>query len=299
MIYKPQLETFLKVADAGSFSKAAANSFITPAAIIKQINLLEEDLNLQLFQRTHRGLILTPAGKSFYQDAKYLLQYAKDSIKRAQNASYETHNVIRIASSPMTPPRILQDLWAKIHLHCPDINFQLVPFENNPENAREILSNLGKNIDIVVGLFNEDIRDEYHNLRLELTKKTLCCAVPLNHKLASNNCLCIEDLYNQTILMPGRNRYQYIDILRDFFEAQHPQIRISDFLMFTTDVFNQCAQSNQLMIAIEDWADVHPLVKIIPVEWNFYSPFGLIYSKTPSDTVNRFINAVRTVIYET
>lgn len=55
-MYNPQLDTFLRVADAGSFNKAAEESYITPAAVIKQINLLETRLNVQLFERTHRGL---------------------------------------------------------------------------------------------------------------------------------------------------------------------------------------------------------------------------------------------------
>lgn len=85
-MYNPQLETFLRVADAGSFNKAAAESFITPTAVIKQINLLEETLGVPLFQRTHRGLLLTEAGKSMYQDAKYIIQYCRDSVARAKNA---------------------------------------------------------------------------------------------------------------------------------------------------------------------------------------------------------------------
>ena len=70
-MYNPQLDTFIKVADAGSFNKAAEDSFITPTAVIKQINLLERSLDVKLFERTHRGLKLTKAGQSLYQDAKY------------------------------------------------------------------------------------------------------------------------------------------------------------------------------------------------------------------------------------
>ena len=54
-MYNPQLETFLCVAECGSFNKAAEKLFISPPAVIKQINLLEENLDLQLFVRTHRG----------------------------------------------------------------------------------------------------------------------------------------------------------------------------------------------------------------------------------------------------
>ena len=47
------------------------------------------------------------------------------------------------------------ELWPQIHALCPEIKFQLVPFENTPENAREILKNLGQNIDVVAGIFDE------------------------------------------------------------------------------------------------------------------------------------------------
>ena len=67
-MYNPQLETFLCVAECKSFNKAAQMLYISPPAVIKQINLLEDKLGLQLFVRTHRGLELTDAGKSLAQD---------------------------------------------------------------------------------------------------------------------------------------------------------------------------------------------------------------------------------------
>ena len=79
-LYNPQLETFIVVADQGSFNKAADALYITPPAVTKQINILEKELGLQLFIRTHRGLVLTEAGKSLYKDAKYVIQYCKDSV---------------------------------------------------------------------------------------------------------------------------------------------------------------------------------------------------------------------------
>ena len=120
-MYNPQLETFLRVADAGSFNKAAEESFITPTAVIKQINLLENSLDVKLFERTHRGLILTKAGQSLYQDTNYIIQYCRDSVTRAKNAMREDTNMIRIGSSPMTPAQLLMQIWPKIQAHCPDI----------------------------------------------------------------------------------------------------------------------------------------------------------------------------------
>ena len=74
-MYNPQLETFLCVAESGSFNKAAEKLYISPPAVIKQINLLEESLGLQLFVRSHRGLQMTKAGQSLLQDARYIIQY--------------------------------------------------------------------------------------------------------------------------------------------------------------------------------------------------------------------------------
>lgn len=155
MMYNPQLETFLRVADCGSFNKAAEELYISPPAVIKQINLLESSLNLQLFIRTHRGLQLTEAGKSMYHDAKYVIQYCQESVGRAKNAMLKEDSVIRIGTSPMTPGHFLMNLWGEIHEICPDIKLQLVPFENTPENAREILRNLGTHIDLVCGAFDD------------------------------------------------------------------------------------------------------------------------------------------------
>ena len=104
LLYNPQLQTFLCVAEAGSFNKAAERLYISPPAVIKQINLLEEKLDVQLFVRTHRGLELTKAGQSLYQDAKYIIQYCKDSVTRAKNVMQESADVIRIGTSPMMKP---------------------------------------------------------------------------------------------------------------------------------------------------------------------------------------------------
>ncbi len=85
-MYNRHLETFISVADLGSFSKVAEALYISSTAVIKQINLLEQELGFTLFERTHRGIELTKAGRSVYGDAKYLIRYSKDSIARVKNA---------------------------------------------------------------------------------------------------------------------------------------------------------------------------------------------------------------------
>ena len=293
MMYNPQLETFLRVADAGSFNKAAEESFITPTAVIKQINLLEASLDVQLFERTHRGIILTKAGKSLYQDAKYVIQYCKEAVIRAQNAMQENTDVIRIGTSPMTPVQFLMQLWPKIQENCPGMKFQIVPFENTPENARNILGNLGQNIDVVGGIFDETMLRLRGCAGLELFYTPLCCAVSVYHPLAEKNILRMEDLYGQNLMLMRRNWSMYVDRLRDDIWQNHPQINIIDFDFYDVNVFNRCENGNDILMAVSVWENVHPLLKIIPVEWKHSIPYGLLHSQQPSDTVKRFLEAAK------
>lgn len=296
-MYNPQLETFLKVADAGSFNKAAELSYITPTAVIKQINLLEANLGVKLFERTHRGLALTKAGTSLYKDAKYVIQYCRDSVIRAKNAMQEDENVIRIGTSPMTPAQILVELWPKIHEICPEIKFQLVPFENTPENAREILKNLGQNIDVVAGIFDDTMLNLRQCGGFEISREPLCCAVSIHHPLASKNKLSIQDLYGENLMLMRRNWSRYVDLLRDDMWQNHEQIHLVDFDFYSVDVFNRCENSNDVLVAVQAWDNVHPLLKVIPVEWEHSIPYGLLHSKTLSETVARFLGAIQTVLH--
>lgn len=292
-MYNPQLETFIRVADAGSFNKAAEEAFITPTAVIKQINLLEDSLDVKLFERTHRGLTLTKAGRSLYQDAKYIIQYCRDSVIRAKNAMQEDTNVIRIGSSPMTPAQLLMQLWPRIQRQCPDMKFQIIPFENTPENAREILANLGRNIDVVGGIFDETMLDLRHCAGLELSREPFCCAVSIHHKLAAKDRLTVQDLYGENLMLMKRNWSRYVDDLRDDIWQNHSQIHIVDFEFYSMDVFNRCENGNNVLLAIPGWANVHPLLKVIPVEWEYSIPYGLLHAPEPSETVKRFLAAAQ------
>ena len=295
-MYNPQLDTFLHVADAGSFNKAAEESYITPTAVIKQINLLEASLGVKLFERTHRGLILTKAGKSLYQDTKYVIQYCRDSVTRAKNAMQEDTKVIRIGSSPMTPAQLLMQLWPKIQTHCPDMKFQIIPIENTPENAREILGNLGKNIDVVGGIFDETMLELRRCAGLELSREPFCCAVSIHHRLAEKDRLKPEDLYGENLMLMRRDWSHYVDRLRDDIWQNHSRIHIVDFDFYSMEAFNRCENSNDVLLAIPGWASVHPLLKVIPVDWEHSIPFGLLHAPQPSGIVKQFLEAVKAAV---
>lgn len=268
-MYNKHLETFIGVADSGSFSRAAEELYISPTAVIKQINLLEQELDLQLFERTHRGISLTSAGRSVYGDAKYLIQYSKDSLTRANNAMQSEDKIIKIGSSLMTPSQFILELWPKVKEQCPNIKFQIVPFENTPENAREILKNLGTNIDIVAGWFDEGFLNAYGCDVLKLNNEPISCALSVNHRLAFCEKIKITDLYDENVMLIKRGWNKHTDAVRDELWSEHPQINIIDVPFFNVDVFNQCESSNDILIGMSQWENVHPLLKIVPIEWDY------------------------------
>ena len=294
-MYNPQLDTFLRVDDAGSFNRAAEECYITPTAVIKQINLLEGELGVRLFDRSHRGLTLTPAGRSLYRDTKYIIQYCRDSVTRAKNAMQAETSVVRIGSSPMTPAQLLMRLWSRVNELCPDIKFQIVPFENTPENAREILGNLGKNIDVVGGIFDETMLGLYGCDGLELSREPFCCAVSVHHRLAAKDLLRVSDLYGENLLLMRRGWSRYVDRLRDDLWKNHSRVNIVDFDFYSLNIFNRCENSNDVLLAIPGWESVHPLLKVISVDWDHNIPYGLLHSPSPSPTVRRFLDAAKNV----
>ncbi len=292
-MYNPQLETFIRVVAAGSFNKAAGLTYISPTAVIKQINLLEDSIGLKLFVRTHRGLILTEAGKSLYRDAKYIIQYSNNSITRAKNAMQETENVIRIGTSPTTPAQLLMSMWCRVTEKCPDIKFKIIPFDNTPENAKEILGSLGKNIDILGGIFDDSLLSFRQCAGLELKREPLCCAVSLHHPLARKEILEIEDLYGEQLMMMHRGWSHYCDKLRDDLVVNHPQVQIVDFDFYDMNAFNRCENGNYVLLSIAGWETIHPLIKIIPVKWDHSIPYGILHSPQPTPLVQRVLEAVK------
>lgn len=69
-----QLRYFVRVAEMGSFSKAAIELDVAQPALSRQVRLLETDLRVTLLQRTGRGVLLTEAGKRLYDHAIGILQ---------------------------------------------------------------------------------------------------------------------------------------------------------------------------------------------------------------------------------
>lgn len=106
----------------------------------------------------------------------------------------------------------------------------------------------------------------------------------------------MQDLYGENLLLMHRGWSHYIDLLRDDLWTNHYNIHIVDFDFYSLEIFNRCENSNDILIAIENWKTVHPLLKILPVDWNYTISFGILHASEPSKTVQRFLQAIPAVM---
>lgn len=293
-MFDGRLETFIKVAECGSFTKAADDLYITPTAVMKQINALEKELEVTLFDRSNHGLRITKAGEAFLQDARYILEYITRAEQKAREIQEgETRRSIRIGTSVMTPAKFILDVWSQIQSRMPTLKIELIPFENNPVNSVEILRNLGQHIDVVAGLYDDNFLQERRCLAAHMYDKRILLAVPVSHALSAESLITPEKLKNRKVLFIRRGWNIYVDDLRDKLEASG--VRTEDFEMFNISAYNRAVTENKPIITVEGWEDVHPLLKLIPVDWEDSIPFGVFYSPTPTKLVKRFVDLLGSI----
>lgn len=132
--------------------------FISATAVMKQINQMEAKLDMQLFERTPKGLLLTPAGKSYYRDAKFMIRYAQEAKTRAEKAMKNAEVEIRVGVSALAPTGLLMELWPHIQHLMPSMKLKVVHFENTEENVKDILANLGTGIDVILTMHDDGIK---------------------------------------------------------------------------------------------------------------------------------------------
>lgn len=293
-MFDGRLETFIKVAEVGSFTKAADDLYITPTAVMKQINALEKELSVSLFGRTNHGLRLTKAGESFLQDARYLLEYLARAVQKVREIDEgERRKSIRIGTSVMTPANFILDIWSQIRSRMPSLKIELIPFDNNPVNAVEILRNLGQHIDVVAGLYDDNFLKERHCLAAHMYDKKILLAVPVAHALNAETFITFDKLKTRKVLFIRRGWNQYIDDLRDKLEAKG--VKTEDFEMFNISAYNRAVTENTPIITVEGWEDVHPLLRLIPADWEDTIPFGVFYSPTPTKLVKKFVDILSSI----
>ena len=119
------LETFCRVADLKSFSKAADNLFLTQPTISGHILSLEHSLSLRLFDRTGREVRLTKAGEVFLQYASKILSSRKDLLNALSEFSQGIRGELSLGASTIPGEYLLPKLMGNFKKEHPHFTLSL------------------------------------------------------------------------------------------------------------------------------------------------------------------------------
>lgn len=120
-----QLALFLDVLACGSFSAAARRQQLTPSAVARRIDALEQSLGSPLFQRSTHAVRATPAGLAFAERARRILDELRLARAEAVSLSEAPEGLIRIDAPAPFGRRHLAPAIAEFLVAWPGLDVQL------------------------------------------------------------------------------------------------------------------------------------------------------------------------------
>ncbi|MFA3113213.1 LysR family transcriptional regulator [Acinetobacter pittii] len=209
MLTLKQFQYFIKIVEEGSFTAASEKLFIAQSALSRQMKLLEEEIDFQLFDRTDKKVKLTAAGEVFYKKVKDNMHYLNEIIGVSKNIAEGKNRQIKIAhsSSIIMDDRKIQIL-KEISL-TQQINFEI----NTLSSEHQILALLNGEIDI--GLIRPPVLHSLEEITtLKLYEQPLFAAVYIDHpKFKETQSIQIKDLKDEYFVStphPKRGGLSYL-----------------------------------------------------------------------------------------
>jgi DNA-binding transcriptional LysR family regulator len=189
-----QLQSFVALADTGSFTEAAYAIDLTQSAVSHALSALESELGVTLLERNRKGVVaLTSVGQKIIPHVRTLLAQVEAIEQAAKAAHGETSGKLRLGSMlSIISPRVLARVLTRFRASYPDI--EVVLFEGT---MREVSEWIEKSIvDIGFVLFPAQ--------GIEVTPITtdeLCVLVPLGHRLHTKAAVTPGDLQEEGWIM--------------------------------------------------------------------------------------------------
>lgn len=195
------LRSFGTVAQTGSVTAAAEKMFISPQALLQQINLLEREVDTELFIRSRAGMELTLAGREFLAGANTIMEIYDRTLTRCRLAS-QAENTIRIPMmSSIVLPQFMEEVCARFRRSGVS-KFKTQFIHEDFGRWMEGLQNLKYDVIehfAIDGLCPKDIYFE------PLSHVKSWCVMADFHPLAKKTVLFPEDLDGARLLIPRVN----------------------------------------------------------------------------------------------
>ena len=120
------VRTFIAVAEAGTVSAAAENLRITQPALSRQLQALQDDVGLRLFEHVNHRLVLTSNGEEFLRHCRALVAQADAVLASAQSLGGGKTGVLRVGGAPQTIARFFPSFLERYSRSHPNIRIDLI-----------------------------------------------------------------------------------------------------------------------------------------------------------------------------
>ena len=224
-----QLNSFVKIVEMQSFSKAAEALGYTQAAVTIQIRQLEQEFNTRFFDRVGRHVVLTPPGREFLSYANEILRKVSDVHVALGNPQLQTH-ALRIGSLESLLTYRLPDVIRHFYEHSPEISFEI-----KTGSPKELSDMLEHNLVDLVYFLDRRVYDSNWIKILEEPEPIIFVASP-EMEIANQHSVHLSDLCTLPFFLTEKNsNYRYAleqDLaaermsIRPFFETGNTEILI-------------------------------------------------------------------------
>ena len=119
------IQTFIRVAEAGSFSAVAKELGTSQSSVSKSVAALEKDLGIKLLARTTRSISLTEEGGRYFEQVRRLVAEIQDAEIALKNGEHQLTGVLRIAASVGYGRKVLMPLIDQFLTEHPEVKIDL------------------------------------------------------------------------------------------------------------------------------------------------------------------------------
>jgi LysR family hydrogen peroxide-inducible transcriptional activator len=188
------LQYFVKLADLRHFSKAADACFVSQPTLSTQIRKLEEELGVQLVERSPKNIMLTPVGEEIADRARLVLSDIDQIRAVARRSGNPAEGTIRLGLFPTLAPYLLPHVVPGLRARYPKLKLQLA--EEKTEDVLTMLRQGELDAGILALPINED------GLHKEvLFEEPFVMAMPAGHPLAARKTIRMGDLEGAELLL--------------------------------------------------------------------------------------------------
>ncbi len=189
-----QLEYIVAVADTLGFHKAAAACHVSQPTLSAQVQLLESVLDVRLFERDRRRVLVTAAGEDIVARARRVLLETEDLIAAATRAQTPFAGTLRVGVIPTLAPYLLPEVTPAITKRYPELGLVF-----QEEKTADIVKSLAEGtLDAGIAALEAELGDLAH---AELARDDFVVALPKDHPLTKKKQLGLDELEAERVLL--------------------------------------------------------------------------------------------------